>query len=184
MIWFALVFAQSVLAAAVAQPSDIVLIYESTDSAAQGKENYLFMVEGNTTIYPCDANRCSLAEFTEQATVNLIIYKLPEGYPRVATVVDQATLQEYVTAAATTYIVPNVSTTPPGDGSTGRTFQELQLKADGSFTLDVVSQERNALLQEDAVETESRAKYIWALVIGVIVLGAVGAGFWLWKRKF
>lgn len=184
MIWFALVFAQSVLAAAVAQPSDIVLIYESTDSAAQGKENYLFTVAGDNTIYPCDANRCSLAEFTDQATINLTIYKLPEGYPRVATVVDQVTLQEYVASAVTTYTVPNVSTTPPGDGSTGRTFQELQLKADGSFELDVVSQERNTLLQEDVVETKPRSKYIWALVIGVIVLGTAGAGFWLWKRKF
>lgn len=184
MVWFALLFAQSVLAAAVAQPSDVVLIYESADIEAQGKENYLFKLEGDEKLYPCEANRCSLAEFTDQSQVNLTIYKLPEGYPRVATVVDQSTLLEYASVAVITYTVPNVATTLSADGSDMRTYQTLQLKADGSYELDIVSQERNALLQEDVVTEQSWKGFIWYIIVGLVVVGLGVGGVWLWKRKF
>lgn len=184
MIWFLLLFTHSVLAVAVAQPSDVVLAYESADIEGQSKENYLFTVEGDVTLYPCEANRCSLAEFTDQSYVNLTIYKLPEGYPRVATVVDQSTLQEYAAAAAITYTVPNVATTLSADGSDTRTYQTLQLKADGSYELDTVSQERNASLQANVATESSWKGYIWYVILGLVVIGLGGGGVWLWKRKF
>lgn len=185
MAWLILFIAQSVLAAAVAQPSDIVLIYESADIEEQGKENYLFTAEGDETLYPCEANRCSLVEFADQNQVNLTIYKLPEGYPRVATIIDQSTLQEYAAAAAITYTVSNVATTLSADGSDTRSYQTVQLKADGSYELGTVSQERNVLLQEDTVTEQSRKSNImWYIIIGLVVVGMGGGAVWLWKRKF
>jgi hypothetical protein len=179
----ALLLTHSVLAAAVPPVTDVVLIYEDADLEAQGKDNYLFTVDGDSTIYPCAANRCSLADFVDRPTVALTVYKLPEGYPRVANVIDQATLAEYRAAAAVTYAIPNVATTPAGDGSTSRTFQEIHLSADGNFSVDTVSQERNVLLQA-AIVTERSGTWLWYVVGGIGAALAIGIGRWLWKRKF
>ncbi len=184
MFWLILLLSHTALAGAVPQTTDIVLIYEGANIEDQGKDNYVYTVADDDTIYTCEANRCSLAQFASQAQITMTIYKLPEGYPRVAGVIDQVTLQKYKQAASQTYTVPNVSTAPAGDGSNNRTFQELQLQADGSFSVDTVSQERNSQLLEDRVTDKSWPAYIWYILGGVVVLGLAGGGVWLWKRKF
>lgn len=192
MIWLVLLWQLFLptLGAAVAlpQPSDVVLWYEDGDVEAQTKYDYLFTVAGDDTIYPCAANRCSLEPFLEQGTVDLTIYKLPEGYPRVANIVDQDTLVEYRNAAEQTYKIAGVSTMPTNTDeeadSTGRTFQEIHLKADGSFESSTVTQERNSQLITDEATTTGWPRWLWPVVGLIGLVGVVGVGVWLWKRKF
>lgn len=186
MIWLWLL-PHFVLAAALPQPADVVLLYENEPAEAQSKYNYLFTVAGDTTIYPCAANRCSLEPFRDQAAVDLTIYKLPEGYPRVANVVDQATLAEYVAAAEHTYTIGEVFTNPTNTDPSGRTFQEVQLSADGSASLRAVTQKKNYDPTTAANSKSGWRRWLWPAAAVVISLGLLLGALWLWrlwKRKF
>lgn len=184
-MWFLLSLIPSlVLAAALPQTSDVVLLYETGDDAQQAKYNYLFTVAGDQTIYPCSANRCSLEPFRDQTAITLTIYKLPDGYPRVATIVDQTTLAEYQAAAEQTYTIPDVATQPANAAETGRTFQVIQLKADGDFELSTTTQAKNIQLTEETpIETPQR-RWLWPVMLVAGGLVIVAGGYWLWKRKF
>lgn len=181
MIWFfALLFPFLVQAASLPQPSDLVLLHENVAEDQQSDYNYIFTVDSDDTIYTCQANRCSLASFRDQASVNIIVYELPEGYQRVANLVDQSVLQEYRANAAHQYRVEGLETALTATAST-RSYHTLTIQADGSIERDAVSQERNPV--EVSATAGSSYAWIWWLVGGGVVVG-LGAGIVLWKRRF
>lgn len=181
MIWlFALLFPVVVQAATLPQPSDVVLLHDGVTEGKQSDYNYIFTVDGDDTIYTCQANRCSLASFRDQASVNIIVYELPEGYQRVANLVDQSVLQEYRTNAVQQYRVEGLETALAATAST-RSYHTLTIMADGTVARDAVSQERNPA--EVSAAAGSSYAWIWWLVGGGVVVG-LGAGIVLWKRRF
>ncbi len=181
MIWlFTLLFPFVVQAATLPQPSDVVLLHEGVTEEKQSDYNYIFTVDGDDTIYTCQANRCSLTLFRDQETVQVVIYELPEGYQRVANLVDQSVLQEYQANAAHQYQVEGLETALTATAST-RSYHTLTIQADGSIERDAVSQERNPA--EISVAAGSKHAWVRWLVGGSAVV-ALGAGAVLWKRRF
>ena len=173
MLW--LLFAY---AASLPQPSDVVFIHEGVVEEQQGDFNYIFTVAGADTIYTCQANRCSLSDFRDQSTVNATFYQLPEGYQRVATVVDQATLAEYLANAVQEFRLENLATTLSATESS-RSYHTVTIQDDGSFTRDTVSQERNPVAADG---TGTNFGWLgWFIGGGVVLAG--GAGYILWKRR-
>ncbi len=183
MIWLLLI-PHLLLAVALPQPSDVVLYYETNNQADQNKYNYLYTVAGDAAIYPCAVNRCSMETVRSQPLVTITVYKLPEGYPRVANITDQKLLAEYLAAAERSYTIPDVPTQPvaAADAVTGRTFQEIQLYADGSFERSVVTQEKNAQ-NAAAASTSGWRRWWWVGVGGLIIIGIGAVIIWLRKKK-
>lgn len=167
-----------VLAATLPQPSDVVFIHDGVVEEQQGDFNYIFTLDGDDTIYTCQANRCSLADWRDQPTINATFYQLPEGYQRVATVVDQSTLAEYRTNAIQEFRLEGLETTLSTIGSS-RSYHTVTIAADGSFFRDTVSQERNAEVDK---ANSTNLTWLWWLIGGGVVL-ASGAGYILWKRR-
>ncbi|MBI4407474.1 MAG: hypothetical protein HY565_03165 [Candidatus Kerfeldbacteria bacterium] len=181
MFWFWLLFFPLLAqAATLPQPSDVVLLHEGVAEDAQSDYNYIFTVDGDDTIYTCQANRCSLIPFRDQALVNIVVYELPDGYQRVANLVDQSVLQEYQANAAHQYRVEGLETALTATAST-RSYHTLTIQADGSIEREAVSQERNPA--EIIPAAGSGWAWIWWLVGGSVVVG-LGAGIVLWKRRF
>lgn len=179
MTWLFL-FPLIAAASALPQTSDVVLIYENVSNEEQTKYNYLFTVEGDDTIYPCSANRCSVEPWRDRESLTLKIYQLPEGYPRVATIVDQTTLAEYKAAAEQNFTIKNILTNPSSDDS-GRTFQQVTLHADGSAEVETITQAKNAQAQEASGYGTWR-RYLWPVLIVSAIL-ILGIGIWLGRRK-
>lgn len=173
MIWFLIAYA-----ATLPQPSDVVFLHDGVAEEQQADYNYIFTIDGDDTIYTCQANRCSLTDFRDQSTVSGSFYQLPEGYQRVATVVDQSTLQEYRDNAVQEFRLDNIETTLEASGGE-RSYHTVTIQADGSFARDTVSQERNAATADSAGAIPA---WIWWL-IGSGGAVAAGAGFLLWKRR-
>lgn len=167
-----------VLAVTLPQPSDVVFLHDGVAEEQQGDYNYIFTIDGDDTIYTCQANRCSLVDFRDQSIVNGTFYQLPEGYQRVATVIDQSTLTEYRANAQQEFRLAGLETNLTATGSS-RTYHTVTIAADGRFERDTVSQERNATADDSAGGTGS---WIWWLIGGGVVL-ASGAGYILWKRR-
>lgn len=185
MAWFltlllSLFLPHWVQAVALPQPSDVVLLHDGVAEEDQSDYNYIFTVDGDDTIYTCQANRCSLASLRDQAAVSVTFYELPEGYQRVANLVDQSVLQEYRANAVQQYRVEALETALAATEST-RSYHTLTIQADGSVERNAVSQERNPAEVVDAVG--STAAWVWWLIGGGAVVAA-GAGVVLWKRRF
>lgn len=179
MLWLLLwVFSIPAVAASLPQPSDVVFIHEGVNEEQQGDFNYIFTLDGDGTIYTCQANRCSLADWRDQPTINATFYQLPEGYQRVATVVDQSTLAEYRTNAVQQFRLEGLATTLSATDSS-RSYHTVTIKSDGSFERDTVSQERNPVIDDS---TANQLGLVWWLIGGGVVL-ASGAGYILWKRR-
>ena len=78
--------------AAIPAAGDLVLQYENDAADKQLKYNYLFTVDGDATIYVCQANHCSMSQFKDKSgTVSVTLYKLPDGFPRPQTLPNQTT---------------------------------------------------------------------------------------------
>lgn len=185
MIWFwilllSLLLPHWVQAVALPQPSDVVLLHAGVAEEDQSDYNYIFTVDGDDTIYTCQANRCSLAAFRDQTAVSVTFYELPEGYQRVANLVDQTVLQEYQANAVQQYRVEALETALAATAS-ARSYHTLTIQPDGSVERDAVSQERNPAEVADAAG--ATAAWIWWLIGGGGVVAA-GAGVVLWKRRF
>ncbi len=180
MIWlFILLLPLVAQAANLPQPSDVVFVHDGVSEDKQDSYNYIFTVDGDDRIHTCQANRCSLLPFREQASVAATFYQLPEGYQRVAGVVDQGVLQEYVAAAAAQYRLTDLETELSATTTT-RSYHTVTIHTDGSYDRDATSQERN-LKPEDA-DSKNRSVWLWWLA-GVIVVMGGGAGWILWKRR-
>ncbi|EKD78849.1 MAG: hypothetical protein ACD_41C00249G0002 [uncultured bacterium] len=174
MLWLFIAYA-----ATLPQPSDVVFVHADVAEEQQDDFNYIFTVDGDDAIYTCQANRCSLSDFRDQPVVTATFYQLPEGYQRVATVVDQSTLAEYRANAVQEFRLENIETTLAAAGS-NRSYHTVTIQADGNFDQDTVSQERNATTD---VAAEGKYRWVWWLIGGGVVIAA-GAGFILWKLRF
>lgn len=179
MIWLLLFFPLLTQAANLPQPSDVVFIHDGVHEDKQDSYNYIFTVDGDTTVHTCQANRCSLSPFREQPTVAATFYQLPEGYQRVTGVVDQAVLQEYQAAAVAEYRFTDLETELAATTTT-RSYHIVTIDENGSYNRDATSQERNVKPDEDNAIT--LAAWIWWLVGGAVVVAAA-AGWILWKRR-
>lgn len=185
MAWFltlllSLLLPHWVQAVSLPQPSDVVLLHDGVAEEDQSDYNYIFTVDEDDTIYTCQANRCSLASFRDQVAVSVTFYELPEGYQRVANLVDQSILQEYRANAVQQYRIEGLETALAATEST-RSYHTLTIQADGSVERDAISQERNPV--EVSATAGSSYAWIWWLVGGGVVVG-LGAGIVLWKRRF
>lgn len=180
MVWLLLwLFPSVTQAATLPQPSDVVFIHDGVNEDQQSDYNYIFTIDGDDTIYTCQANRCSLGDFRDQSTITATFYELPEGYQRVATIVDQTILEEYRTNAAEEFRLEGLETTLTATNSS-RSYYTVTIFAEGSFELDTTSQERNVVVEDDTIAS---IRWIWWLIGGGVVI-AGGAGFILWKRRF
>lgn len=166
-------------AANLPQPSDVVFLHDAVDEDKQDSFNYIYTVAGDDTIYTCQANRCSLLEFREQSTVDVTFYQLPEGYQRVASIVDQAVLQEYRDLATANYHFTALETELSASATT-RSYHVVNVHEDGSYDNDTTSQERNADLNDD--EASGLGIWLW-VIIGSAIVVAAAAGWLLWKRR-
>ena len=180
MMWLlTLLFPLMAQAATLPQPGDVVLLHESVSEDKQDSFNYIFTVTGKDDIFTCQANRCSVLEFRDQPTIHMTIYQLPDGYQRVAAVVDQAVLSEYKELAVAQYDLDNLPTTLAATNTT-RSFHTVTIADDGSFQLDTTSQERNPEVKEGSGSTVGT--WIWWLISGSLAVAAVAAWI-LWKRR-
>lgn len=178
MIWFWLLFPLVVQAATLPQPSDVVFIHAGESDEQQIRYNYIFTVDGYEGIHTCQANRCSLLPFRDHGSINATFYQLPEGYQRVANIVDQAVLSDYITVATSSYRFDQLETDLAGTGDS-RSYHTVTIAEDGSYQRDTTTQERNP---EEVLETTRSRGWLW-LMGGVVVAVLAAVGFILWKRK-
>lgn len=172
MLWF-------LLLVALPQPSDVLLLHADQAEETQTAYNYIFTVDGDDTIYTCQANRCSLADFRAQPSVSLTVYQLPEGYQRVATVIDQATLAEYRSVAVASYRLEQLDTDLTADAAS-RSYHTITIQTDGSVILDTTNQVRNA---DPASTSNTGNAWLWWFIGGAgLVLMAGLAGFVYTRR--
>ena len=180
MLWlFILLFPFVAHAANIPQPSDVVFVHEAVSEDKQDSYNYIFTLANDDTIYTCQANRCSLLDFRNQPKVDVTFYQLPEGYQRVAGMVDQAVLQEYRSAAVAQYHFSDLET-ELSSAITARSYHVVTIHEDGTYDRDTASKERN--LGPDLQTQTQSMTWIWWFVGGAIVMAA-GAGWILWKRR-
>ncbi len=180
MIWlFTLLFPLMAQAVSLPQPGDVVLVHESASDDKQASYNYIFTVTGETDIFTCQANRCSTLAFRDQPTIDMTVYQLPDGYQRVASVVDQTVLKEYQSVAVAQYQLNQLPTTLAATDTT-RSYHTVTIADDGSFQLDTTSQERNPEIE--VADGQSIATWVWWFIGAALVVASV-AGWILWKRR-
>lgn len=173
------IFSPAVFAATIPESTDVVMVYDDADAEQQGRYDFMYTVEGDTTIYPCEANYCSVAQFKNSGTVTMTVYKLPEGFPRVSTIKDLAKLQEYKQLAEHTYVIEDVQTDLLPDQD-GRPYQTVYLSSDGSVKAEsnVYNKPEINPNSSDTVTGFWSARNIIAMVIGVLAIAALIVGGW------
>ncbi|MFA6475171.1 MAG: hypothetical protein WCV88_03105 [Patescibacteria group bacterium] len=181
MIWFlTLLFPLMAQAVSLPQPSDVVLLHDGQSDEQQTRYNYVFTLANDATIYTCQGNRCSLTPFREQASVDATFYQLPEGYPRVANLTDQTILQSYQQAAVAQYSVTGLATALEA-GDKNRSYHTINIKADGSYTSDAVTQERNKPIVLDDTNAVKYWPWVVGGVIGVLLI--LSAGYYIYRKR-
>ncbi len=192
--WFiilSLLIAPSIVqAASVAEASEVVLWYENESENTQLRYNYIFTLDGDDTVYTCTANRCSMNDFSNLGTISMNLYKMPQGFPRVANVVDQEILQEYVTLAEQNFRIDNIATDWTSVDN-DRPYQQVQLYADGSVEVSRAVYEKADLNGTEAVGTDEGSVFglILKILLGVCIAAIVVAGgilgwrYWQQHRK-
>lgn len=185
MVWFFVVpfllLASSAHAATVPAPSEVVMIYDHAVLEEQSNYNFLFTIDGDNTIYPCSANRCSLAPFIAQPTVTMTVYKLPDGFQRVSQLTGQSTLQEYLVLADHRYTLENIPTQPTTTEGV-RTYQLAYLQPDNTATTtlsDTITAHPNQVAATQP--WWQKWQYILGFSIACVIIS--GSVWWLWKKR-
>lgn len=164
-----------VFAANIPGASEVVLIYENAAIEQQSRYDFIFTINNDPTIYPCVANRCSMQPFRDLGNVTMTVYKMPEGFPRVANIVDQKVLNEYITLAEKRYVLENIATNL-STVEDGRQYQEAYVYADGTVKLQTANYDKPEFNQdESAADENSTGKLIWKIVIGLVGAAVVVA---------
>jgi hypothetical protein len=172
------------LAANIPDASDVILMYGTAASDQQTKYNFLFTVEGDNGIYACDGNRCSTSQWEEQGTITMTVYKLPDGFTRVSTIVDASVLQSYIAQAEQSYRVPNISTNLTATNA-GRQYQTIRLEPNGQFTLETSAFAKtditNLKTEQPATQSTQELLLTGKIMVSIItVVAGIGAVV-LWK---
>lgn len=166
-------------AATIPESSDVVLIYDNADTEQQGRYNFMFTVDGDMTIYPCEANYCSVVQFQDRGQVTMTVYKLPEGFPRASTVQDPAKLEEYKQLAESTYTLEDIQTNwlPDKDG---RPYQTVQLSPDGKVTIESNTYNKPDINTKMSTSKSGfwSARNIIAIVVGVLAIATIIFAGW------
>jgi hypothetical protein len=160
------------LAQTIPQASDIVVVYENADIEQQARYNFLFTVEGDAMVYPCEANRCSTEPFRDKSSINITLYKLPDGFPRPQGIPDQAKLREFIQLSEQQYTLSNIQPNLQTSGSE-RPYYEAQLSSNGKVKVNLQSYTKP--VEEDAtLSTKRTALWVWivGLAVGIAVLVA------------
>ena len=184
LIFLPLLFLPTIVSAAtIPEASDVVLIYNNASEENQDKFNFVFRVNGDAFVYACEANRCSTQQFSDKQSVTLTIYKLPDGFPRPDTIVDQTKLVEYAEKADQIYTLESVPTNLSSE-SEGRPYQIVYLNPDGSFESTSATYDK-PLIKIKRDEDEVINKFPWfPALIGLLIIVAVSAtGVLIWRIK-
>lgn len=156
------------------------MIYDHATLTQQSNYNFLFTIAGDSNIYPCSANRCSLASFTAQPTVTMTVYKLPDGFQRLSNLADQTTLQTDLKLADHQYTLQNIPTQPT-NAAGNRTYELAYLQPDGTATT-VLSDTITA----NSIQTTGQPWWNSPVGYGVEGFGFIfmlALGWWLWKKR-
>lgn len=167
-------------ASSIPESSEVVLVYDNANAEQQTRYNYIYTVNDDSTIYACEANRCSMQELRDRGSVTMTVYKLPDGFSRPSNIVDQKLLQEYVTLAEKSYVLNNISTNLSATDS-GRPYLEVNLYADGTSTIASANYDKPEFNQDTSGQTGSAGLAMWLkIVIGVIaIMVLVGLAFFV-----
>lgn len=181
------IFPGALHAEVIPESSDVVLLYDAgenePDLEQQSKHNYMFTVDGDSTIYPCEANYCSLSDLKDRGEVTMTIYKLPEGFPRASNVVDPAKLAEYRDSAEQQYSIEEIRTDLLPDDE-GRPYQTINLSSDGTFELDNAVYNKPELNNKSKSDADGfwQSRNVLAIIFGVVAaISIVVGGFYLRK---
>lgn len=172
------------MAASIPQASDVILVYDNANTEQQGKYNFLFTVQNDPIIYPCEGNRCSMVNFRALGEATITVYKLPEGFPRVAGLQDQAKLQEYINQADQHYRLTGIATNWDTT-SDGRPYQLVYLSPDGSYRIEAETYSKPSTNSNVTTATDRTTlpKWLWGLIgIGTVVIVIAGALWWRIRR--
>ncbi|MDP3970282.1 MAG: hypothetical protein Q8P90_01140 [bacterium] len=159
-------------AVTIPEASDVVLIYDNANDEQQGKYNYLYQVQNESEIFPCEASKCSTDAFRDRGTITMVVYKLPEGFPRVQGIADQDNLQDYVDSAEQQYVLENI-VTDWSSGVDGRPYQLVHLYPDGTAVIDAITYNKPEINGDkgDVVVEEKDSKL--AIILGSLLLAIV-----------
>lgn len=173
----------SVQAETIPQASDVVLIYNNASEEQQAKYNFIYTVNDDNTIYTCEANRCSILPVRDRGTVIMTVYKLPEGFPRVNTEVDQNKLAQYKQQAEQTYVLNSIVTNLSTSGET-RPYQLVHLTPDGQATIDNATYTKPDInVPKDNATPSTNKGLWWKVLLGIISVGLVGTGgYYGWQK--
>lgn len=161
-------------ASSIPESSEVVLVYENANEEQQTRYNYIYTVNDDSTIYACEANRCSMQELRDRGSVTMTVYKLPDGFSRPSNIVDQKLLQEYVTLAEKSYVLNNISTNLSATDS-GRPYVEVNLYADGTSTIASANYDKPEFNQDKNRQTGNTGLSMWLkIIIGIIAVIVVG----------
>ena len=172
-------------AAAVAQSSEVVLVYENASEEEQGRYSFVYTVNDDPTIYACEANRCDTAHLSDMEMVTMTVHKLPEGFPRPQDIADQSRLEEFANSAEQTYRLENIATNLKDNGS-GKPFFNVQLFADGSSVVDQATYDKvdpNTPVVDNEVNANT-SSWVWAIVGGLSLVAILaGGGLFMIRRQ-
>ena len=172
-------------AAVLAQSSEVVLVYDGAGEEDQGRHSFLYTIAGDDTIYPCDANRCDMSEYSERGAVDLTVYKLPEGFPRPQGIADQARLQEFIDSADNTYQLGSIQTDLRDTGD-GKQFYTVSVWPDGTHQLNETTYDKadpNTPVEEEGSENEATPGWIVGLIVALVVVVLLAGGGLFYLRK-
>lgn len=153
-------------AASIPESSEVLLIYNNANEEQQTRYNFIYTVDDDSTVYTCATNRCSTAAFRDRGTINMTVYKLPDGFPRVANIVDQKLLKEYVELAEQSYWIENVITNQ-STAEDGRQYLKVFLSPDGSVVLESANYDKPEMNRLNLADNDNTGSIWYLIIIGI-----------------
>lgn len=167
----------------IPQAADIIVVYDNAEPEDQARHSFLFSAGGDATLYACDANKCNTETASESGITSVIIYKLPEGFPRPQGIADQKKLQEFADSAEQRYVLDSIDLGLKTEAA-DRPYYIMYASNDGSFTLEQANYNKPLINHEleEVIEEASRSWLTW-LAVGVGIVLVAAAGILLWRKR-